>query len=198
MKVLELIKAGYPFALEVSGDKEICATLERLGRRTQSQLPVFSGKVIPYLRQIHSSRFETKVTPEGVPWQPLSVAYLKSPKKSTAAYPKPEHILKRTGEMWMSLLRNTAHTVLEVDEHTLVYGTGNFPEDRHFISQYGARVVPKSAFGPARLLKHGEATRSKHVIGRVPARPFLGINDSNKATICSMIMRYIEGAFARE
>jgi phage virion morphogenesis protein len=165
-----------------------------------------SGDLRPALDAIGESlmlatdlRFEREEDPDGSPWAPLAPATAK--RKAKLGH---ERILQLSGRLRGSITRT-------VDESSVTVGT-NLPYAR--IHQLGGEITKYAhsrqvlrrfveTKGGGRQLLQGFARRAvanfaswhevpEHAI-RIPARPFLGINDDDRENAVAVLLDHILG-----
>ena len=155
-------------------DKEANRVLSDMVRRIANPQPVFD-EIGKYLIASVINRFETESGPGGVPW-----------KKSRRAERTGGKTLRDRGHLVGSITHNVLPDGVEVGTN-LVYGA---------IHQLGGRTPPRT-IRPKRkraLYWPGAAhpVRSvNHPGSDIPARPFLGIDDQDRAAIRRIIGRHL-------
>ncbi len=157
------------------------------------------GRPEPLLRDIgeylliaHDQRFASQTSPDGTPWQALSPAYQRRKRKNQ------DKILVLDG-----YLKNTLRYQVSNDE--LLFGTNRqYAAIHHFggTIDFAARSQ-QTYFRQGKNGEVGNLFVNKHksnfaqwvTIGayqiRIPARPFLGVSDSDGYAIAGVAMRYL-------
>lgn len=166
-------------------DAEIQAGLKRLSAKLGDLKPFFAD-IGETLLNSTRERFRSQTAPDGTPWAALSPAY---------AARKPHH--KNKPLTLSGVLRGTL--VKKVDADSLRIGTPLVYGATH---QFGAT---KGSFGTVaarineytRRTKTGSTTVRAHTRtlrvpwGNIPARPFLGLSDGDRADLLDALDVYL-------
>jgi phage virion morphogenesis protein len=124
-------------------------------------------------------RFATETDPQGRPWARLNPEYAKGKRGSK--------ILQEQG-MRGGLLGSITY---EASETRVVVGTNKiYAAAQHF----GATIFPRTADALVFRL-NGRLVRAQKVT--IPARPYLGISESDRSTIAQVVEDHISGAWNR-
>ena len=168
--------AGARIRIEVD-DGDVREGLARLIRRARNPMPALD-RIGSYLEAATIRRFELEQAPGGAPWR-----------KSRRAARDGGQTLTDTGRLRNSITRRVFGDAVEVGTN-VVYAA---------IHQFGGRTRPrvirprrkKALFFPGA----GHPVRSvNHPGSRIPARPFLGVDDTDRRQIRRIVERFLEGA----
>ncbi|EBG4311443.1 phage virion morphogenesis protein [Salmonella enterica] len=147
------------------------------------------------LLEFHQQRFAAQTSPEGVPWQELSPRYQRRKRKNR------DKILTRDGH-----LRNTLRWQVNADE--LLFGTNRVDGAIH---QFGGtiHIAARSQQAYYRQKKNGSTGNQFvrrnssnfaqwHTLPAysiiMPARPWLGVSDTEGKALIEMTRRYLTDA----
>ena len=147
-----------------------------------------------YLLIAHDQRWATQTSPGGVPWAPLSPAYLKRKRKNK------DKILQLDG-----YLKNTLRYQLAGNE--LLFGSNRvYAAMQHYggtidmpaRSQEAYFKRDRSGNVGQRFTKKAQSNFAQRVtIGaytiEIPARPWLGTSTSDDSELLNIAMRYLQG-----
>ncbi|WP_425417327.1 phage virion morphogenesis protein [Oricola indica] len=180
----------------VIDDAEINAALDRVARAGVDTAPLMQRIEGIMLRGVQT-RFETERAPDGAPWQRLSPRTAsKRIGRGTRGY---NNILRVSGRLYSSISS-------ESDERSAEVGT-NLPyaaahQDGATITQYAqSRTIRlRKVKGRVQFARkaHKRATEKRVTIGErtitIPARPYLGFSDEDRAEILAATESYFEEA----
>lgn len=154
-------------------DAEVLGALRRLQAHLSDFSPVFEV-LGDALEDSTERRFEEGVSPEGTPWAPKTQATLDAyERRGQTVSVKPLYGPNTDGTpLRQSFFRQVSKTELEI-------GTNKI---QAAVMQFGAA---KGAFGKAR-------NDTPIPWGRIPARPYLGISEADRATIVITIEEWLE------
>lgn len=151
-------------------DTQVVNALIRLLRVTSDLTPALND-IGEMLDKSHDARFDLEVSPDGQPWEYLSVlSHLLTKEKN------PDKILTESGR-----LRESLH--YDVTDNTLQFGTNVVYAAVH---QFGAK---KGAFG-----KNKRGTPLPW--GDIPARPFLGVSPGDEKRITDILSDHLAAALS--
>lgn len=157
----------------VVDDEDVVAALGRVIAATGNPEPALRN-IGEHLRQTTIDRFETETAPDGTPWAPLNPLY--------AATKKGRGILKESGELQREIVYQIAGAGPSAE---LLVGT-NRPHA--WIHQEGATIRPMSS---AALVFRLGATRIFAKSVTIPARPFLGVSEADRAEVIAMLQEHL-------
>lgn len=176
--------------LEVrADDKQVLAVIgQALNRLGDLTLPFSdTGKA---LELSHEERWRAQVSPGGTPWQALSPGYRRRKKKNA------DKILVLNG--YLKLLHYQASPTALLFGSNMEYAAiHQFGGDiKHFARSQRATFRIDQDTGRSRFAKRSNAnfeqwvTMGEHTT-HIPARPFLGLSESDKATVLEIFGRYL-------
>lgn len=121
--------------VETEGMEDIQALLARLIERGKD-LTTPLNNIGSALADSHRNRFDAQISPDGLPWTPLSETYANSERKKMSSYPAEILILTST-------MRDTLHW--QVEDNDLLFGSN---EDWAATHQFGddTRNIPARPF----------------------------------------------------
>ena len=155
-------------------DQAIRTALDALAKQTTNLKPAMQD-IGEYLTLATKKRFDKSEAPDGTPWaankDSTLVNYLKkrgglTGKKATRALAKKSPLKGESGDLARQLHYNASNNTLEFGS-TMIYSA---------IQQFGAK---KGQFGKAPW-------------GDIPARPFLGLSDTDKTNIVTILQNHIK------
>ncbi|MDS4020666.1 MAG: phage virion morphogenesis protein [Candidatus Competibacter sp.] len=178
-------------------DAELNAALRRLQAKLGDLKPFFAD-VGEQLLNSTRERFRAQTAPDGAPWAPLSPAYAARKKKNK------NKILTLDGRLRGTLTKQVDQDSLRIGT-PLAYGaTHQFGARK---GQFGAVVAQINAYVrrvKSRDVKQGRKTVAKGVAfvrahsrkmivpwGNIPARPFLGLSDRDRADLLDALNEYL-------
>ena len=165
------------FTVEIN-DTEVLAALDR-ATAVLTDATAMMNEIGGFLRDQVEDRFKTQAGPDGTAWAPRSAATLKSYERRKLKFGA---ILHLTGQ----LSGNIFH---EYDADSARVGS---PEPYAAVQQFGAE---QGAFG-AFMGKDKLGRDHFHHLpwGNIPARPFLGFSDEDRAGILDIVTETISAA----
>ncbi|TXN60894.1 phage virion morphogenesis protein [Methylobacterium sp. WL6] len=197
----------------VVSDAEIAAGLKRLvdtGRDLRPAMDAIGGALLTSTQQ----RFERKAGPDGGAWAPFAPSTLKRMPDRR----KPPELLRDRGRLYSSLTFAAGDDSVEVGTN-VVYaaihqfggdivmperqGSATFVTVRQGagVTKDGKRVGSRLRFAKASTRAKSKETKAftvpAHTI-RIPARPYLGISDADKAEILAILADELGEAGAAE
>lgn len=152
---------------------EIKVPIERVRLALKDKTAILEALREVMLRQ-HTDRAAKERAPDGTPWKPLNPKYRAVEKKSSK-------ILNESGRL-LSLAS-------EVQGDTIVIGTNAVYGAIH---QFGGIILPKRAKA-LRFMLGGELVTRKSVV--IPARPYLGVSQSDREELESRLGKFLEDIF---
>ncbi len=172
--------------------KEVEASIAAAKEAVDNPAPLYQ-EIIEYLTRIHKRRFKAQVSPDGIPWQPLSPRYLKRKRK------KKNQILTYSGA-----LQNTLRGQHDADG--IEFGTNRvYGAIHHFGGEInnpgGTRTLNfrllKSGAVKNRFVKKDKSNFeqdvqvSGHKI-KIPKRPWLGTSKEDDDHILKITLRWMQ------
>ncbi len=148
-------------------DASVQAAFNRLLRAGRDLTPVMAA-IGEHLLNTTRERFDDEQSPEGKPWTPLSAMTLARKRKNR------DKILTEYGHLRGTLAYRAGRQHIEIGSTRIYAGT----------HQFGAE---QGAFG--RTKRGGPIPR-----GDIPARPFLGVSDEDRAEINQAVRDFLVGA----
>ena len=196
---------GASVRIEVD-DAEIATALRRLVETGADLRPAMT-KIADTLFFSTQRRFETKSGPDGQPWTPFARSTLR---RMPARRSVPQ-LLRDSGRLYASLTTavdaHSAEIGPNITYRTDVFGTNIVYANIH---QFGGTIAMPAREGSAtfRLLVEGAARRAGSRLRfaksgerrrfqvpaytiRIPARPYLGLSDADKADILSILANHL-------
>lgn len=201
---------GAVIRIEVD-DHDIAGGIRRLVAAGADLTPVMAeiGDALMFSTQ---RRFDTKSGPDGRPWAPFAPSTL----RRMPARRRPAELLRDSGRLASSLTAASDGTAVEVGTNVIYAGIHQFggeiarPERQgsasFLIAREGAgrtkdgrRVGSRLRFASARSRAKSKHTRDfvvpAHTI-RIPARPYLGLSEADKAEIVAILDQHLAGSGA--
>lgn len=151
-------------------DTEVVNALNQLLKKSADLTPALND-IGEMLDKSHDQRFDLEVTPDGMPWEYLSVLSTLLNKEKNF-----DKILTESGR-----LRESLH--YQVNKNTLAFGTNVVYAAVH---QFGAL---KGAFGQN---KRGTPLPW----GNIPARPFLGVSKGDEDRMREILKDHLQAALS--
>lgn len=154
-------------------DAEVTAALREIEKRLTDMTPVFDV-LGDLLEDSTEKRFDEGVSPEGIPWAPKSQATIDAyVKRGLTVSSKPLH---GPNLDTLPLRKSFFH---EASRDQLLLGTNKIQAS---VMHHGAA---KGAFG--------QTSRGASIPwGTIPARPFVGISDTDRTGIIATIEEWLE------
>ncbi|MDA8123517.1 MAG: phage virion morphogenesis protein [Deltaproteobacteria bacterium] len=158
-------------------DSGIREALSRLAAKVRNLAPAMKN-IGEYLQRSTWERFDAQKDPSGKPWAKL--------KASTLARKKTSKILIESSRLRDSIVYHADNDQVEVGTN-VVYAA---------IHQFGGKTAPrtirptrkKALFWPGASHPVGAVN---HPGSQIPARPFLGVSDEDKAEILDIIRDHV-------
>lgn len=156
-------------SLKVQGDKRLVQAMTKLAdpARKRSMLAAIGAYGVSSTQR----RFETGTAPDGQKWKPSRRA------------------LKEGGKTLVKTPRLSVSLVYDADENSVGWGT-NLIQAR--IHQFGGVIVPKVKKALAFKGADGFVLTQKV---KMPARPYLGVNERDNERIGEIALGFMQGAF---
>jgi len=162
--------AGIEMRVDIH-DEQIVELLSRIRRNIDNPRPMLL-EIGEHLQGSVEERFRTETGPDGNPWEPLS--------EFTKANKRNDQILTESGG---SGLRGSIH--YQVNRTSLEQGTNKIYAAIH---QLGGTIKAKGGGALAIGRPDGAFALVKQVT--IPARPYLGLSDSDREVIDEILLRY--------
>lgn len=204
--------SGASIRIEVA-DAEIAAAMQRLADTGRDMRPAFEdiGGALLFSTQ---NRFQAQSGPEGQPWAPFAPSTRRRMPESR----RPGVLLRDRGRLYSSLTFAAETDAVEVGTNVVYAGIHQFggeivqPERQgsatFIIANKGAatakdgrRVGSRLRFARASTRAKSKHTKSFNVPSysiHMPARPYLGVNDADRAEILAILDSHIAGNSAAE
>lgn len=166
-------------------DRAVREALTRLTRAGGDLRTAFAD-IGEYLDLATRARFDAQRGPDGVPWEPLSDATLRRTMLGGVKRGKGQQrraLTKRGGGTKAGAIRKLAGKEILVE-------SGDLRDTLRY--RASARSLE---FGTDR--KYGATHQFGDPDRHIPARPFLGINDADRAEILAILQRHLEDALGR-
>jgi phage virion morphogenesis protein len=165
-------------------DKQVLAALNRLLEAGADMTPAMQD-IGEYLVQSTRQRFQDGVAPDGTPWAPNSAStYLGYLDKFGSSYSKKTGRLTKHGA-------NRAAGKKPLIGETKQLSTKIFPRATAHSVEVGSPLeyAATQQFGA----KKGSFTGGQTPWGDIPARPFLGLSEEDKAMVLDILQEHLEG-----
>ena len=159
--------------IELTLKEDASAKLDEAASLLDDLTPVMND-IGEYMAEATRKRFAAGVGPDGVPWAPKSPATIEAARRDPLRGndPRPLHGL---GSLKGSIAHRAGPDHVEIGANRIYAGVMQFGADR-------------GAFGAT-------ATGSAIPWGDIPARPFLGIDDTDSDVIVAAVSDWIRQAF---
>ncbi|RMG51176.1 MAG: phage virion morphogenesis protein, partial [Gammaproteobacteria bacterium] len=170
--------AGASLKLQITvDDRSIRAALERLVKASGDLRPVFA-EIGEYLDLATRERFDREQAPDGTPWEPLSDATLRRKMlKGVKRGRKRRRLTARDGSTRAGAIQRLAQASILVESGAL-----------RDTLRYRASA-DSLEFGTDR--KYGATHQFGDEKRNIPARPFLGLSDADRAEIVAALERHL-------
>ena len=175
--------AGASLNLQIAiDDRPIREALERLIEAGADLEPAFA-KIGEYLDPATRERFDREQAPDGTPWEPLSDAtlrrkMLKGVKRGRGQ--KRRRLTTRAGNTKSGAIARLAQARILVE-------SGDLRDTLHYLA-----TADRLKFGTDR--KYGATHQFGDPERNIPARPFLGLSDADRAEIVAILREHLERA----
>ncbi|PTW61427.1 phage virion morphogenesis protein [Breoghania corrubedonensis] len=187
---------GARITIEID-DKLILAKLDRVAAQGRDTGPAMDA-IGAYMLTSTQQRFERETSPDGTPWQPLARRTVRERAKRGFV---PVRILRRRGFLYQSLTFEASPSEAAVGTNNPYAGIHQFggtikreARRQTIYRTYNARTDELSRQFTAR--KRANFAQDVDVAAHeitIPARPYLGIDEADRAEIVAIIEDHLDG-----